>query len=144
MYEAIKSSLGHHMTLDPSVPARVGCAEAVSAVLRKAGVPVPARGIAGTSALLLYCLNHPQRYTEIYTPEPAALLISASGTGNGKLSNGHTGFFGRYGTMVISDWGICSNDSQSGLFLELWTWKKWKTYYEQYGGMRPRIFRVNI
>lgn len=132
------------MTLDPSVPARVGCAECVSAILRLAGIAVPQRGIAGTSALLVYCLAHPEHFTEIHTPEQGALLISASGSGNGNLSNGHTGFFGAFGVAVPNDWGICSNDSQTGLFLELWTWAKWQVYYQQYGGMRPRIFRITV
>lgn len=142
LYDVIKSSLDTHMTLNNSVPPRVGCAEAVSAVLRAAGIAVPAQGIAGTSALLVYCLQHPELFEEISSPEQAALLISASGSGNGNLSNGHTGFFGAFGIAFPDDWGICSNDSQTGLFLELWNWSRWQKYYSQYGGMRPRIFRV--
>lgn len=142
LYAAIKASLDTHMTLDNSVPPRVGCAEAVCAVLRAAGIAVPAKGIAGTSALLVYCLAHPEIFEELDAPEEAALLISASGSGNGNLSNGHTGFFGVFGIAFPEDWGICSNDSQTGLFLELWNWLRWQKYYAQYGGMKSRIFRV--
>lgn len=144
LYNIIKDSLGKHMTLDASVPASVGCAEAVSAILRLAGINVPQKGIAGTNALLLFCQAHPETFTAISEPEQGALLISATGTGNGKLANGHTGFFGGLGVQEKDEWGICSNNSDSGLFLELWNWTKWQTYYQQYGGMTSHIFRVKI
>lgn len=142
LYDIIKGSIGKHLTLDPSVPASVGCAEAVSAILRLAGITLPTRGIAGTNALLLWCQAHPETFTSISEPEQGALLISATGTGNGALSNGHTGFFGGFGVQTPDEWGICSNNSDSGLFLELWTWSKWNAYYTQQGGMTPHIFRV--
>jgi len=142
LYDIIKGSLGKHMTLDASVPASVGCAEAVSAILRLAGINVPQRGIASTNALLVFCQAHPEIFTSISEPEQGALLISATGTGNGKLSNGHTGFFGGFGVMYPDDWGICSNNSDSGLFLELWNWTKWIAYFQKLGGMTPHIFRV--
>lgn len=144
LYNIVKDSLGKHMTLDSSVPASVGCAEAVSAILRLAGINVPQRGIAGTNALLLFCQAHPEIFTSISAPEQGALLISATGTGNGKLANGHTGFFGGLGMQYPDDWGICSNNSDSGLFLELWSWAKWQAYYQDYGGMKPHIFRIKV
>lgn len=142
--ETVKANLGKHLTLDASVPASVGCAEAVSTILRDIGINVPQKGIAGTNALLLWCQSHPEHFTALTEPEEGALLISATGTGNGNLSNGHTGFFGAFGVATPNDWGICSNNSDSGLFLELWTWSKWQNYYHQYGGMPNHIFRVRI
>lgn len=103
---------------------------------------MPPHGIAGTSALQVYCLAHTELFEEIHAPEAGALLISASGGGNGALAHGHTGFFGAFNVAFPNDWGICSNNSDSGLFLELWNWSKWTAYYTQYGGIKPRIFRI--
>lgn len=142
IYQTLKANIGKHCTLDDTVPPDVGCAEAVSFILRAAGIPVPSKGIAGTYALLQYALQHPEHFVEIYIPEESVLLISATGTGNGKLSNGHTAFFGIFGKQFSGDWGLVSNDSQTGLLLEHWSWKAWNTYYTQYAGFTPRLFRI--
>ena len=51
LYTIAKACIGKHLTLDPTVPQEVGCAEAISYILWKAGLPIPAKGIAGTAAL---------------------------------------------------------------------------------------------
>lgn len=132
---------GEHLTLNNNVPAEVGCAEAVSTVLLKSGITgVPVTGFAGTAVLYNWLRTNPQ-FTQITTPEPGCVLISPTGQGNGKIP-GHTGIVGSFGVAYASDWGVCSNDSNSGLFLELWSIQKWITYYAQYGGLPMYYFRA--
>ena len=132
LYNTAKGCLGQRMTLNYSVPAEVGCAEAVSAVLRTDGISVPSKGIAGTSNLLTWLKANPL-FQEITTPDQGCIIISATGTGNGKIV-GHVGIVGLHGIM--------SNDSNTGLFLELWTLDKWDTYYHIYGGIPTRFFAL--
>lgn len=139
LYETAKKCLGTHQTLNPSVSPEVGCAEAVSAVLRLAGYDIPAEGIAGTALLLKWMLATPH-FVRVHAPELGAVVLDPTGYGNGKIP-GHTGIFGGYGVAFPGDWGIMSNDSQTGLFLELWQLSKWGKYYSDYGGLPMYIFR---
>lgn len=139
LYNRAKNCLGTHQTLNPSVSPEVGCAEAVSAVLSLAGYPIPASGIAGTASLLKWLSNN-SSFERIYAPELGAVIVSPTGAGNGRIP-GHTGIFGGEGVAFPGDWGIMSNDSQTGLFLELWSLSKWGKYYSDYGGLSMYMFR---
>lgn len=132
LYTAAKNSLGKHMTLNSSVDPEVGCAEAVSAVLSLIGVSDGPKGIAGTAALYEW-MKTSGLFEEASFPEAGTIIISPTGMGNGKIP-GHTGVCGLNGIM--------SNDSNSGLFLELWTSPKWETYYHQYGGIPTFYFNL--
>lgn len=131
LYDTSKGLLHQHLTLNPNVPNDVGCAEAVSYVLKKVGVLVPDKGIAGTASLLHWLQTNPL-FVQVPSYEVGAIILSATGTGNGKI-NGHTG--------ICANYGILSNDSATGLFLELWDIAKWTKYYEVYGGMKTYYFK---
>lgn len=133
--------IGKRCTLNPSVPPEVSCAEAVSFLLQKLNINTGTQGIAGTATLLAFALAHPEIFLEIYSPEESALLISATGTGNG-LVEGHAAFYGAFGRQYTGDWGIVSNNSQTGLLGEQWSEKEWVKNYQQLGGIPPRRFRV--
>lgn len=140
LYIAAKDSLGKHMTLNEAVSAEVGCAEAISAVLKLAGYEVPKLGIPGTADLADWLSSNPH-FELINIPEKAAIVVSSTGTGNG-LIRGHTGILGGFGIAFQNDYGIMSNNSDSGLFLELWNVNKWDRYYRQYGGLKTQYFRA--
>jgi hypothetical protein len=38
---------------------------------------------------------------------------------------------GKYGKLYPKDYGIVSNDSNTGLLLELWDLTRWRKYYGQ-------------
>lgn len=137
--------LGRRCTLNAQIPPDVGCAEAVSFLLDKLGINDGLQGIAGTGALLAWVESHPTVFEEIEEPEESALLISATGTGNGTVE-GHTGLFGGFGVQYPKDWGIVSNNGQLGVLGEQWSWEtspnSWTQWYTQVGGIRPRMFRV--
>ena len=140
IYNNLLIYLEEHCTLNNNIPADVGCAEAVSFILQKSGFQMPTGGIPGTATLLQWLKSNP-KFVQIKTPEPGALLVSATGTGNGTI-DGHTGFFGKYGKMYPNDYGIVSNDSNTGLLLELWDWSRWQKYYVQQGQLETCIFRA--
>lgn len=136
-----KEFLGQHLTLNPSVPPEVGCAEAVSTLLQRAGISgIPATGFASTLMLYQWLAKNPQ-FEAIHAPEAAAVLVSPTGMGNGEV-RGHTGIVGAFGVQYANDYGICSNDSNSGLFLELWSVQKWQQYYAGYGALPMYYFRA--
>lgn len=132
IYQTAKSLFGEHLTLNPSVPSETGCAEALSAVLLKCSVKgIPRLGFAGTYDMLHWLENSPS-FVEIFEYEPGAIIISATGSGNGKIP-GHCG--------VCAQQGILSNNSDNGLWQEKWTMDKWREYYAIFGGMEARFFR---
>ena len=140
IFNVAKDNLGIHLTLDPNVSPEMGCAEAVSKILSLAGISVPKRGIPGTAALLAWLQVNPD-FEAIEVPEQGAIIVSATGSGNGSFP-GHTGIFGAFGAMYVGDWGICSNDSATGRLREQWCLKDWVHYYETVGGMKTWYFRA--
>lgn len=141
IYNVAKEYLETHCTLNNAIPAEEGCAEAVSFLLEKAGVAgLPNKGISGTATLYEW-LTQNKAFERVYAPEPGAVIVSPTGYGNGSIS-GHTGIVGVLGKMYPGDYGIVSNDSQTGLLLELWDLSRWMKYYGTQGGMPVAFFRA--
>lgn len=140
IYSQAKLHIGTHITLNNAVPAEVGCAEAVSYILRAAGLKVPNGGIAGTASLYEWLVANPA-FEKVDDPEQGAVIISPTGTGNGSVE-GHTGIVGSFGLQWPDDWGIVSNDSASGYFLETWSYARWKAYYASVGNLPIYFFRA--
>ena len=133
LYDLAKSLLSMHLGLDKSIPWGVNCANAATHVLIKAGVKgLPAKGIAGTAALLSW-LQSSSEFDEVDNPEPGDIIMSATGTGNGKC-RGHVGIVGQHQIM--------SNNSETGLWDTQWTMDRWNDYYRAYGGILTRYFRL--
>ena len=140
IYAQAAANLGKHLTLNDNVPAEEGCAEAVSKVLSLAGISDGAGGIPGTATLYAWLSASPL-FERIDAPQEGAIIISPTGMGNGTVE-GHTGIIGVFGKQYPGDWGICSNDSASGLFLERWSYKRWLAYYHGTGGLPVVIFKA--
>lgn len=121
IYTLAKNSLGKHITLDSDIPNEVGCAEAISYILNLAGIAgIPQQGFAGTFDLYTWLKNNPD-FTLQTAPSAGAIIISPTGTSTLNSPHGHVGICGEF--------GILSNDSNTGLFLEVWTVEKWQEYY---------------
>lgn len=131
LYIMSKSLLGQHLTLNENVPWMVGCMEAVSLILFKLGIPgIPDTGIEGTAAGLDF-LARSASFTEVEEYAIGAILIAATGTGNGKI-RGHVG--------VCGEFQIMSNNSETGKWDTQWTIDRWLAYYGDYGGIKTRYF----
>lgn len=133
LYDLSKSLLGTRLGRDKSIPWMVNCANACTDVLIRLGVKgLPTKGIAGTSALLSFLEDSPE-FSEVQEYTPGAVIIAATGTGNGRI-RGHVGICGNHVIM--------SNNSESGFWDDHWDWTRWNNYYTQYGGIPTRFFIV--
>lgn len=131
LYTLSKSLLGQHLSLNNAVPWMVGCMEAVSKLLVAFNVTgIPAKGIEGTYDGLTFFEHSPQ-FKEIYTYTPGAVLIAATGTGNGKI-RGHVGICGENAIM--------SNNSETGKWDTQWDIARFTAYYTGYGAIPIRYF----
>lgn len=134
LYNKAYSLLGVHCTMDDSIPAVIGCGEAMSYVLNASElVAMPLKGIAGTAAWLDYMRKSPL-FVEVETPTVGSIIVSATGTGNGVV-RGHIGLVGKFHIM--------SNNSGNGLWGDQWTLPQWIAHYEVFGGIKTRYFQLN-
>lgn len=141
LYNIAKNLLGQHLTLNNNVPADVGCAEAVSYVLKQAGVKnIPAAGIAGTADLYRWMLQDPQ-FKLIEAPEQGCIIVSPTGFGNGTVE-GHTGIMAAFGLQYPNEYGILSNNSDNGLWQEKWNLLTWWENYGVKGHLPVALFRL--
>lgn len=131
LYVLSKSLIGQHLTLNEAVPWMVGCMEAVSKLLVEFDVTgIPPKGIEGTLAGLTF-LEKSSQFQEIYTYTPGAIVVAATGTGNGKI-RGHIGVCGHNSIM--------SNNSETGKWDTQWDISRFTAYYAGYGGIKIRFF----
>ncbi len=129
IYNQAKASLGKHLTLDPSVPDELGCAEAVSTILTRAGVTdLPLKGFPGTQGLDAWLSKH---FTQVDTPTPGAIVMSSTVGAN----HGHCGVVGYHGIM--------SNDSSNGLWAENYTLDSWSHSFKTIKGLEVKYYEVN-
>ncbi len=131
-WASAQSYLGTDVTPNDLVPDEVGCAEAVNEVHYKTfGQYIG----GGASTYNLYaCLNASKDFIRVDTPLYGDIVISPTGYGNGKLSNGHVG-------IVSKDNKIMSNNSFNGYFEENYTVDSWRKRYVDVGGYPMVYFR---
>lgn len=133
LYEVSKSLLGKRLTLDKSVPINLGCAQAVSYVLKQAGYKIPKGGISGTYTLYEWL---EENFKELDEPEKGCVVISPT-----TVSVGHAGLCGQFDYMYYKDYAIMSNNSSTGLFDTHWSMKEWEKYYEGKQKLKTYYFR---
>lgn len=123
--QAAKNSLGKNLSVGTGVPYYVACAISVNKVHTEAfGFPIG--GGASTTELYKALLSSPY-FKETNTPAPGCVVISPTGHGtNPSYPHGHTGILGKY--------GICSNDSSTGLFSENYTVDSWNHQFHDVEG----------
>lgn len=125
IYTAAKTAMGTHITLNPAVPDELGCAEAVSFVLKQAGIEVPQLGFAGTYDLWRW-LENSKLFNRTDHPTKGGIVIAPTGTSTkGASEHGHIGV-----TMM---YGICSNNSSTGLFEENYSFAGWEASFSARG-----------
>ncbi len=131
LYNVAYSLLGHHLTLDDTIPAVVGCGEAVSFVVNEiASELVPPKGIPGTAGWY-EMMSKSARFKEVPEPTKGSIIVSVTGTGNGSR-RGHIGIMGNYRIM--------SNNSDTGLWGDEWTLGRWLRYYKEIGGLTTKYY----
>lgn len=131
LYQTAKDSLGRDASPKDIAPDNLGCAETISEIIRKALPEIYCPVMTGTQELFNFLKTSPD-FQQVLVPDPGSVIICVTGTGNGLVAHGHAGIIGKY--------GICSNDSRSGLFLENYTLDSWKRYFEVKGGFKSHYF----
>lgn len=126
LYDVAYSCLGKDMA---PLNDTLGCAEALSHVLLKAGVPDLHKPYLSSYELDRWLRTH---FKEVLEPLPGDIISSPTGTGNG-LIRGHVGIVGKQSIM--------SNNSLSGKWDYHWTMQKWLDYYEKYGKIPTKFYR---
>lgn len=129
LYKAAYDSLGKDMA--PTQDS-LGCAEAMSFVMKKAGVKgLPKNGIASTLELDSWLKKNLNTITKADVL-PGDLIMSPTGKGNGSV-RGHTGVIGKNTIM--------SNNSRTFKWDHHWTLSAWISYFEKKGGIKTRYYR---
>ena len=109
-----------------------GCAETVNTLAVKTwGEPV---GGDLSTAKMLKALVESPRFVQVVYPFPGDIIISPTGHGNGKISNGHVG-------VVVENSFIASNNSINSLLEINYTIKAWRERYGVVGGFPVLFFR---
>lgn len=125
IYLVAREHLGDHMTLDPTVPEEVGCAEAVSAILSAAGALMPLNGIPSVVGLIDWMLKN--GFQELPYPIAGA-VITAHNKETGITNGSHCG--------ICLKHGIGSNNSfgqQAGRFTENYSYANFESYFTKLG-----------
>lgn len=109
----------------------LGCAEALSFVLKRAGITgLPKKGILGTPELDKWLSKH---CTRVETPMFGDIAIAPTGAGNGRV-RGHCWVVGKHRWM--------SNNSQTTLWDDHWKPSEAIAHYQKNGGIQIRYYRV--
>lgn len=134
LFAKAASFLGRDASPQDLAPDDLACAETVSDIIHSAFGDFPANGstILSTAVLWQRLANHP-KFKYVLDGLPGDIIVSPTGSGNGKLAHGHTGIFG--------DQGIMSNESATGIFKYNYTLASWVARYRAIGGFRIYIFR---
>ena len=90
VYLACLSKLGKDASPKDLVDDDVGCAETVSTILHELWADIPV--ISGTYTLWDY-LKFSGKFKEILIPQSGDIVISPTGTGNGRIKNGHMRYY---------------------------------------------------
>lgn len=109
LYQLAKANIGKHITLNEAVRDEVGCCEAISFLLKKAGYAMPAKGIEGVNSMITWMLAKGFREVEGVSA-PLGTIITAHSPDYYTPTGAHIG--------VIMQYGICSNQSSNGLWME--------------------------
>lgn len=112
------------LTLNYDVPEEVGCAEAVSWILRNCDFPIPHGGIQSVNGLIDWMLQN--GFEEVHQAVPGA-IITAHQKDPADPNYAHTG--------VCLHYGIGSNNSSNGLFQENYSYQGWEAAFGKHGSV---------
>lgn len=136
LYKLTLSLVGTDVTPLDEVPDTVACAVTVSTLIQRITGDFPV--IAGT-----YTLNEKMkadnRFIALTEPEEGAILMYATGTGNGKLKNGHVFICGKNEGLNTL---LYSNDSYSGLLKQNYTLATARQRYVDIGGFKECFYKL--
>lgn len=127
-----KKLLGHNLSEGTGVPYYVACAISVNRVHQDAfGFPI---GGGASTADLYTALVNSKYFERVDAPESGCVVISPTGMGTkGAYPHGHVGIRGNF--------GICSNDSATGIFSENYDDASWLAQFHYVEGYPVFYFK---
>lgn len=114
----------------------VACVDSVTALIRRIDPNFPR---LSSTVQLFNTLQ--KRARMLSAPKKGCLVLSVTGTGNGRVANGHVGVVGARISGDGTLW-IMSNNSFTGLWSVTHTVKTWNRYYNALGGMETYYFEL--
>ena len=129
IYNVAFSLIGKHCTCDLSVPKELGCGEAWSYIMKRAGYKLPVKGIAGTYECDEWLQQHATRLTE---PHRGCTVVSPTiGDTHGHIS-------------IMGNNQLISNNSNTGKLDTQWnSLQDWLNYYTNELGLETKYYSLN-
>lgn len=138
LYNVAFASIGTDVSPDDIAHDFLGCMESVSQIVRKAFPEINFPVILSTREAYTYFKNSPN-FHETGVARKGTIILNVTGTGNGKVANGHVGICGKNLAPDGSVY-IMSNNSYTGKWDAFYTLKKWNRYFRDLGGMSTHFF----
>lgn len=132
LFAAAVKCIGTDASPNDIAPDELACAETINAI-HKLAFGFEIGGTVSTSQLYK-ALKSSKYFIQVDQPLEGDIVISPSGYGNGKLSNGHVAIKGELDKLM-------SNNSPTGTFEENYTMDTWKKRYVTLGGYPMLSFR---
>ena len=113
--------LGRHLSLNDNIPPEVGCAQALSFVLKFCGYPIPEGGISTVSGLTEWMLNHD--FTPAASYQKGAIITGRDG------AEAHIGICGKDWIMSNTSYTDASKELVRGAWQANFQPKNWLKVY---------------
>ena len=131
LHETAVSCLGKDVG-DSGYGDAVDCAVSVNNIVFKAFGDYAGGDIS--TYRMYHAIKNNKKFREVRESLPGDIILSPSGHGNGRISNGHVGIMGENGQIM-------SNNSKNGLFEVTHTLSSWRAYYQIQGGYPVTFWR---
>jgi len=132
LYQTAYDSIGRDVSPQDKAPDELACVESLCKIIQRAFPELRFPTLVGTRELYAYLETSPS-WKATQTPQFGNIILSITGTGNGKVKNGHTGIIGK-------NW-IMSNDSRSGTWEANYLPDSWNRYFAIKGGMFTHYYK---
>ena len=125
LYELAVASIGTDVSPRDIANDAVGCVESITTLLHKVNPNIPVQ--LSTFKFYEFMRDNPQLFKRCDGPGKERIVISPTGMGNGKISNGHVG-------ICFDEETIMSNTSATGKWEKNYTVKNWNNRFSLRGG----------
>lgn len=132
LYDRAFKNIGTDVTPDDVIPDEYDCADTVNKIHEEEFGDQIGGGASTTK--LYQAIQKRADFQKVELPLPGDIVISPTGYGNGRLSNGHVG-------ICAKNEVIMSNNSYTGKLDTAYTLATWKIRYVDTGGFPMDYFR---
>lgn len=138
LYDVMLSHVGTDVTPTDNVPDDVACMETIDTLYFLANgcyINGSKTSITVSTYRGYMIMEYSSKFVKTTTPTVGTIIVYATGTGNGRLANGHIFICGKNGRLY-------SNSSPTGKLEQNYTLESAKARYETEGGFAPHFYDV--